>query len=329
MLPVFILVSMIVLGVSTVMAVFTNSFIIAVNLIDKAKSKNLSPSDVIVVTLCVSNIFFQLIMLINDYMSFVCGDIYFTDEVYILSTVLLILPIYCSFWFTVCLSFNYYLQIVIATHPFLIRLKLAAAQLVPQLIMASIFISFATGLPAAWNFHRDPPSLNMSTNESAEISVPSLNVVYLLPSNLISCSIPLILVGIANGLIIKSLIAHTRASDRNVKGELSAHAEGRVRAARTISCLLFLYISFYISEIIVFIEIFPQSSPGFCTCLMIIYSYSPAQSIVLIFGSPKLKQVSLSVVRCVGGISKEKTKKPTVLFIKLRIKKTVTHHQSE
>ncbi|KAG8596448.1 hypothetical protein GDO81_001905, partial [Engystomops pustulosus] len=297
MLPAFILVSMIVLGVSTVMAVFTNSFIIAVNLIDKAVSKSLSPSDLIVITLCVSNIFFQLIMLINDYMSFVCGDIYFQDEVYIISTVLLILPIYCSFWFTVCLSVNYYLQIVIATHPLLIRLKLAVARLVPQLILASLFISFATGLPAAWNFHHDSPSVNISMNESVEISVPSLNVVYLLPSNLISCSIPLILVAITNGLIIKSLVAHN--SDKNTKGELSARAEGRVRAARTISCLLFLYISFYISEILVFIEIFPQSSPGFCTCLMIIYGYSPAQSIVLIFGSPKLKQVSLSLVRCV------------------------------
>ncbi|XP_071982175.1 taste receptor type 2 member 40-like [Engystomops pustulosus] len=322
MLPAFILVSMIVLGVSTVMAVFTNSFIIAVNLIDKAVSKSLSPSDLIVITLCVSNIFFQLIMLINDYMSFVCGDIYFQDEVYIISTVLLILPIYCSFWFTVCLSVNYYLQIVIATHPLLIRLKLAVARLVPQLILASLFISFATGLPAAWNFHNDSPNINISMNESVEISVPSLNVVYLLPSNLISCSIPLILVAITNGLIIKSLVAHN--SDKNAKGELSARAEGRVRAARTISCLLFLYISFYISEILVFIEIFPQSSPGFCTCLMIIYGYSPAQSIVLIFGSPKLKQVSLSLVRCVGGVNKEKPKEPTVLFIKLRMKKTVS-----
>ncbi|KAM4053012.1 taste receptor type 2 member 40-like [Anomaloglossus baeobatrachus] len=320
MLPAFIIVSLIVLGASTVMAVFTNSFIIAVSLIDNAKSKNLSSSDLIVLTLCISNIFFQLFMLVNDYMSFVCGDIYYTDEVYILFTVLLNLPIYCSFWFTVCLSVNYYLQIVIATHPFLIRLKLAAAQLVPQLIMASIFISFATGLPAAWTFYHDPSNFNMTSNESVEISVLSQNVIYMLPSNIISCCFPLILVGIANGLIIKSLIAHN--SDRNVKGELSARAEGRLRAARTISSLLFLYMSFYISEILLFLEAFPLSSPGFCTCLMIIYIYSPAQSVVLIFGNPKLRQVYLSLFRCVGGISEEKAKTPTVLFIKLRMKKT-------
>ncbi|XP_077137007.1 taste receptor type 2 member 40-like [Ranitomeya variabilis] len=320
MLPAFILFSLIVLGASTVMAVFTNSFIIVVTLIDNAKSKNLSSSDLIVVTLCTSNIFFQLFMLMNDYASFLFFDVYYTDEVYISFTVLLILPIYCSFWFTVCLSVNYYLQIVIATHPFLIRLKLAAAQLIPQLIMASVFISFATGLPAAWTFYHDPTNFNKTTNESFEISVLSQNVIYMIPSNLISCSLPLILVGIANGLIIKSLIAHN--SDRKVKGEPSARAEGRLRAARTISCLLFLYMSFYISQILLFLEAFPLSSPGFCTCLMIIYIYSPAQSVVLIFGSPKLRQVYLSLFHCMGGNSEDQAKTPTVLFIKLRTQKT-------
>ncbi|XP_069820262.1 taste receptor type 2 member 40-like [Dendropsophus ebraccatus] len=323
MLPVFILVSMIVLAASTVMAVLTNSFIIAVNLMDRATSKSLSPSDVIVVTLCVSNIFFQLVMIFNDYMSFVCADIYFTYYVYIVSNSLLMLPIYCSFWFTVCLSLNYYLQIVIATHPFLIRLKLAAAQLVPWLIMASIIISVATGIPAYWNFQSDPLNVNMSTNASAEVSFIDLNAAYPLPSILISCSIPLALVGFTNSLIIKSLVSRTHISDKNAKGELSARAEGRARAARTISRLLFLYTSFYVSEVFLFTNIFDYKSPGFCVCLFVIYGYSPAQSIVLIFGSPKLKQASLSLFHCVGGTSKEKPKTPTVLFIKLRKKKTV------
>ncbi|KAM5191619.1 taste receptor type 2 member 40-like [Mantella aurantiaca] len=313
MLPVFVLVSMTVLCISTMIAVFSNSLIIVVNLRDKAKGKNLSPSDLIVVTLCISNIFFQLIMLVNDYMSFLDGDIYFTDEVYILSSVLLMLPIYSSFWFTVCLSINYYLQIVISTHQFLIRLKLAASQLIPYLIFASVFISLATGLPAAWSFYRPSQTFNLSSGDMEEITLPRLNVVYLLPSNFISCTVPLILVGIANGLIIKSLVTHK--ADRNAKGELSARAEGRVRAARTLSCLLFIYISFYISEILVFVDVFDQSSIGFCICLMVIYSYSPAQSIVLIFGSPKLKQVSFSFFNCHKDPKNEKQRSPTVLFI--------------
>ncbi|XP_018413700.1 PREDICTED: taste receptor type 2 member 9-like [Nanorana parkeri] len=324
MLPVFILALMTVLALSTLIAVFTNSLIIVVNLIDKAKGKHFSPSDLIVVTLCISNIIFQFTMLINDYMSFIESDVYFTDEVYTVSVVFLILPIYSSFWFTVCLSINYYLQIVISTHPVLIRLKLAGSQLIPPLIMASLFISLATGLPAAWNIYRDPLELNISNNESEEASYPKLSTAYLLPSNLVSCSLPLVLVGVANGLIIKSLVTKTHKSDRNAKGEMSARAEGRVRAARTISCLLILYISFYVAEILVFIEVFPQSSPEFCACLVVIYGYSPAQSIVLIFGSPKLKQVFVTIfLYCTGGINKGKPRTPTVLFIKLKEKKNV------
>lgn len=323
MLPVFIVASMAVLGVSTVMAVLTNSLIIAVNIIDKIQGKSLSPSDVIIVTLCISNILFQFIMLVNDYVSFLETDLYFSDEVYIIFTVLLILPVYSSFWFTVCLSVNYYLQIIIFSHPVLIRLKIVVSQFVPQLLIASVFMAVVTGVPAAWNFYRDSPELNMSSNMTMEITVMKLNIIYLLPTNLISCSLPLVLVGIANGLIIKSLVTHTHKSDRNAKGDLNARAEGRVRAARTISCLLILYLSFYISEILMFIDAFPPNSPGFCTCLMVIYSYSPAQSIVLIFGSPKLKQVTLSLLNCTGGANKEKSKPAKVLFIKLRIKKMV------
>ncbi|KAM9330750.1 taste receptor type 2 member 40-like [Gastrophryne carolinensis] len=310
MLPVLSLVSMTVLAASTVIAVFTNSLIIVVNLIDKAKGKNFSPSDLIVVTLCISNIIFQFTMMFNDYMGFF--NMYFNDTVYTISAVLLILTIYSSFWFTVSLSLNYYLQIVISTNPILIRLKLASAQIVPKLIMASLFISLTTGLPAAWNIYRDPISVNISNNEAEEVTFPKQSVAYLLPSNLISCSLPLILVGIANGLIIRSLV--NLKADRNAKGELSARAEGRVRAARTISFLLLLYVSFYISEILVFAGLFSQSSPEFCTCLMVIYSYSPAQSIVLIFGSPKLKQVTLSFFHCIA-INKKKSSSPTVVFI--------------
>ncbi|XP_073464615.1 taste receptor type 2 member 40-like [Aquarana catesbeiana] len=323
MLPVFILALMTILALSTIIAVFTNLLIIVVNLIDKAKGNIFSSSDLIVVTLCTSNIIFQFTMLINDFMSFIESNVYFTDEVYTVSVVFLVLPIYSSFWFTVCLSINYYLQIVITTHPFLIRLKLAGAQLIPPLILVSLFISLASGLPAAWNIYRDPLELNISNNDSEVASLPKLSTAYLLPSNLVSCSLPLVLVGVANGLIIKSLVTNTKKSDKNTKGELSARAEGRIRAARTISCLLILYISFYVAEILVFIDIFPPSSPEFCTCLVVIYSYSPAQSIVLIFGSPKLKQVFVTVFRCIGGINKRKPRTPTVLYIKLKHMKHV------
>ncbi|XP_069820997.1 taste receptor type 2 member 40-like [Dendropsophus ebraccatus] len=317
MLPVFILASMTILGVSTITGVFTNSLIIVVNVIDKVKGKSLSPSDLILITMGTSNVLFQFIMLANDFLSFLDSDLYFSDDIYTLFTVMLNLPIYSSFWFTVCLSINYYLQIVIFTHPFLIRIKFAVSKLIPHLLVASVFIAMATGVPAAWNLYRDPENyVNMSSSESTDISVPKLKISYLLPCNVMSCSLPLVLVAIANGLIVKSLVTHN--ADRDANGNLSPRAQGRIRAARTISCLLILYISFYVSEILMFVDAFSPSSPGFCICLFVIYSYSLAQSIVLIFGSPKLNQISSSLFSGMCVFKSQKPKKPTVMFIRLK-----------
>uniref|UniRef100_A0A8C5P973 Taste receptor type 2 n=1 Tax=Leptobrachium leishanense TaxID=445787 RepID=A0A8C5P973_9ANUR len=321
MLPVFIITSLAILGLSTLVGLFSNTLIIAVNIIDKMKGKNLSPSDLILVTLSISNVLFQFIMLTNDYMSFLCSDLYFTDEVFTTFTVLLFLPIYSSFWFTVCLSVYHCLQIVIFTHPFLIRLKMGIAQLVPRFLLASLFTSLTTGLPSAWNLYREPLGLNISSNQTTEFYFLKMNIVYLLPSNIISCSLPLVLVAIADGLIIKSLVTHRHEANRNSKGELNSHAEGRIRAARTISCLLYLYLSFYVSEILLFLDALPPSSLAYCACLMVIYSYSPAQSIVLILGSPKLKQVSLNLLRCTGMFHKEACRTSPVLVINLGIQK--------
>ncbi|KAM5193793.1 taste receptor type 2 member 40-like [Mantella aurantiaca] len=318
--PTFILFSMIILGVSTIMGVFTNSLIVLVNFVDKIKGKKLNPSDLILVTLGSFNIFFQFIMLINDYLSFLDFDRYSSDQIYTLFTVLLILPIFSSFWFTVCLSVYYYLQIVIFFHPILIRLKLGITHLIPKLLMASIFTSVANGLPAALNRHKDHLHLNMSSNQSLEVIVPKVNVVYMLPSTVISCSLPLVLIGVANVMIIKSLVTHSHKDDRSAQGDLNPRAEARRRAARTIGCLLLLYILFYVSEVLLFIDTFPRNSLGFCSCLIVIYSYPPAQSIVLILGCPKLKQVSFALLQCL--FSKGRPKTPEILCIKFHSHKT-------
>ncbi|XP_068107366.1 taste receptor type 2 member 40-like [Hyperolius riggenbachi] len=315
MSPAFVVFSMIILGVSTIMGVFTNSLIVAVNFVDKVKGKQFSPADLILMTLGAFNIFFQFIMLINDYVSFLDYNLYSSDRIYTLFTVLLILPIFSSFWFTVCLCVYYYLQIVISTHPFLIKLKLGFPVLIPKLLMISVFLSVANGLPAAWNRHKDHLYFNTTDNQALEIVVPKVKVVYMLPSTVISCSLPLVLIGIANGLIIKLLITHSQKEGRNAQGDRSPGAEACKRAARTIVCLLLLYISFYVSEVLLFTDTFQRNGPGFCACLFVIYSYPPAQSIVLILGSPKLKQVTISLLQFL--FSRGQPKAPEILFINL------------
>ncbi|KAM3936737.1 taste receptor type 2 member 40-like [Leptodactylus fuscus] len=329
MLPIFLLFSMTYLAISTVIGSFANSIIIAVNITDKIKGKALSPSDQILLMMGISNVLFQLIMIINDFLSFLESDLYFTEEVYILFSAIINFPVYTSFWLTACLSISYYFQIVIFYHPFLVRLRLAVLRFIPQVLMTSVLISMATSIPVIWNTILSDQEFNRTSNQTMEAPTPKLTIEYLIISNLISCTLPLVLAGAANGLIIKSLVTHTYKAVRNANGDLSTRTEGQVRAAKTISGLLLVYVCFYISELLLFTEMFPPSSPGQCICYMVIYSYSPAQSFVLIFGSPKLKQAATSIIHSIQGFSKKVDVTTTVIFITLDTKGSVVLPQKK
>ncbi|KAG8596453.1 hypothetical protein GDO81_001910 [Engystomops pustulosus] len=310
---------MAILGFTTILGTFTNCVIVSVNLVEKVKGKNLGSSDLILVTLGLSNITFQFVMVANDFLSLLWSDLYYSDEVYAIFNALLFLPVYASFWFTVCLCVYYCLQIVIFTNPFLVRLKSQISKLVPCLLVTTVLISVAISVPAIWSTYREFSTESTLVNQSFENNVPKLKISYLLPSNIIGCSIPLFLVGIANGLIIKSLATNKRNLENITSKTINPRAEARERAARTVGWLLVLYLLFYTSEIMMFVDLFPPGSIGFCICLMVIYIYSPAQSVILILGSPKLKKAMHVFFQLFQHWNNKKIDNPKILFIKLQI----------
>ncbi|XP_073527162.1 taste receptor type 2 member 40-like [Phyllobates terribilis] len=318
MTSVFVLTSMAILGVTTTLGIFTNCVIVSVNLVEKVKGKSLGSSDLILVTLGLSNITFQIVMTANDFLSLLRSDLYYSDEVYATFNALLFLPVYASFWFTVCLCVYYCLQIVIFTNTFLIRVKLEIPKLVPCFLVITVLSSVAISVPAIWSTYREIPIEGAPINQSLESNVPKLSIAYLLTSNIIGCSIPLILVGISNCLILKSLRTNSKNLEKS-NSSISPRTEARERAARTVGWLLVLYLSFYISEIIMFVDLFPPSSVGFCVCLMVIYIYSPAQSVILILGSPKLKKAIQAFFQVLQHCNNKTIDNPKILFINLQV----------
>ncbi|XP_063313181.1 taste receptor type 2 member 40-like [Pelobates fuscus] len=304
MLPLFLIVSMAILGSTSILGIVLNCIILCVNFVQKEKGKSLGPSELILVTLGISNITFQVVMTANDLMIILASDLYYSDGVCTTIKVLLFIPIFSSFWFTVCLCVYYCLQIVIFTHPFLMRLKMEIATLVPCFLVTSFFVAVIISVPVFWSTYREPVIGNFSSNQTLEMNAPKLSITYLLPTSIIGSSLPLLLVAISNGIILKSLMSASNKLE-NTSSVQSPHAEARERAARTVGCLLLLYMSFYISELLMFTSLFPPNSPGFCACLMVIYTYSPIQSLILILGSPKLKKVLLGLFQISMMMSKE------------------------
>ncbi|XP_029442226.1 taste receptor type 2 member 40-like [Rhinatrema bivittatum] len=299
MLPLFTLISMVILGMSTLMAVVTNVFIVAVNCLDKTKGRATNACDLIISTLSAFNICFQCTMTANDFFVFLWSEAYFSDQVYAIFNTFLDFTIFSSFWLTVCLCGFYYLQIVLFTHPILVRLKQSISSLVPWMLLWSVLISLLLSFPAAWSVYKDPinnmTSDSFMANITLDEALPKLSLYYLLFTNIIGCFLPLLLVGISNILIVMSLCVHSRRMEQGGTSLSTPRAEARMGAAKTVTSLLLLYMSFYFSEGLMFLDIFSPTSPWLCVCLMVIYGYAPTQSVILILGSPKLRRMSMKM----------------------------------
>ncbi|XP_078509323.1 taste receptor type 2 member 40-like [Lissotriton helveticus] len=298
MLSAFAVVSLAIFGIGTVTGIITNAFILVVNFMVSVHSLCIQPGDLIITTLGLSNICFQLTMAVNDFCAFLWDEVYFSFEVYAVINVLILFTIVSSFWFTVCLCVFYCIQILIFTRPFLIKLKQNIAKVVHWLLLGSTFTSLTISLPAAWCVDKgvsENMTYSVTVNITLEGVIPRLNPYFLLFSNLLGCTLPLILVCISNVLIIRSLCSHAKNMARGSSSG-TPRGEAGLGAARTVTSLLLIYILFYVSEVFMFLDMFPPASPWMVVCLAVIYLYSPVQSVILILGSPKLKAMSIQIL---------------------------------
>lgn len=298
MLPSFVILSLSALGISTVIGFFTNSFIIVAHGMDRAKGRNINPRELILFTLGLFNIAYQFSMAANDSVLYLWSNVYFSDNVFAIFSVLLLFTIFSSFWFTFCLCGFYYVMLVTFEQTFFMRLKQSISDVVPWMLFSSVLLSLIISVPVAWNIKKDEYLVqlygNLTDNSTVQYGIPQMSLQYLLVTSIIGCCIPLILVAFANILIIKSLCVHAKHLSKNAGGMSVQSVEASVSAARTVSSLLILYISFYISQILLIMAVFDVNSIWFSVCLLVIYAYSPVQSIILILGSPKLKSALLT-----------------------------------
>ncbi|XP_073527173.1 taste receptor type 2 member 40-like [Phyllobates terribilis] len=309
-LPTFVIVSISALGISTVMGFITNSFIILVHGLDSAKARSINPKELILFTLGLINIAFQCTMVANDTLLFLWSDLYFSDHVYTIFSIILLLTIFSSFWFTFCLCGFYYVMLVTFEKTLFMRLKKNISQIVPWMLLFCMLLSTVISVPVTWNIKKveylDLSAGNMTGNFTMQLGLPYMSRQYLLVTSIIGCCIPLILVAIANVLIVQSLCSHAQHLRKSSGGISVQSLEASVSAARTVTSLLLLYISFYISETLLIMDIFKVDSPWISLCLVTVYSYAPVQSLILINGSPNLRDMIKTII-CSSKFSEDKS----------------------
>ncbi|KAM4707022.1 taste receptor type 2 member 40-like [Discoglossus pictus] len=335
MLPIYVIFSITAMSISTMIGLLTNSFIIVVHGMDRAKGRNVNPRELVLFILGLFNIAFQCTMAANDTVLFFWSDLYYSDNVYTIFSVLLLFTIFSSFWFTLCLCGFYYVMLVTSEHTFLMRLKQCISEVVPWILASFIFLSLAISIPVVWNIKVDYPSQingNSTFNVTVEHTKPHMSLLYLLITSIIGCSIPLFLVAVTNILIIKSLCFNANSLGKSSGGMNMQSVEASVSAAWTVTSLLLLYFSFYVSEIMLFTfhrynfkdtGAITMDSLWFSVCLVVVYAYSPVQSLILICGSPKLKRTSL---RLIGSIICDENKPTTSEIFTLQCNKMIYSH---
>ncbi|XP_073431647.1 taste receptor type 2 member 40-like [Dendrobates tinctorius] len=299
-LPTFVIVSISALAISTVIGFITNSFIILVHGLESAKARSINPKELILFTQGLINIAFQCTMVANDTLLFLWSDLYFSHFVYTIFSIILLLTIFSSFWFTFCLCGFYYIMLVTFEKTLFMCLKKNISQIVPWMLLFCTLLSIVISVPVAWNINKveyfDISAGNMSGNFTMQLSLPEMSRQYLLVTSIIGCCMPLILVAIANVLIVQSLCSHVQHLRKSSGGISVQSLEASVSAARTVTCLLLLYISFYVCETLLIMDVFKVDSPWISLCLVTVYSYAPVQSVILINGSPNLRDRIKSII---------------------------------
>ncbi|XP_066472946.1 taste receptor type 2 member 8-like [Tiliqua scincoides] len=263
----------------------SNAFIIAVIVTEWAKSSSLNSSELLLLSLGVSNICF-----IATAIAAVFWSIFRNFLMPQVIGIIMGIAVLSRFWFTAWLCVFYCVKIVNSTHFLFLWCKQRISQLLPWILAASAAISIISPFFA---FRLVPVHLQGKTStvnitgmaqEEAEGKIlPSYEIFFLV----IGSSCPLLVVFLCSIVIVASLYKHACQMRGKESSFRSPQTEAHFKAAGTVLFLLFLYLSFYITQVLTLViptEI--VSSVYF----VVLTGYSLAQASILVLVNSKLKQ---------------------------------------
>ncbi|XP_063289891.1 taste receptor type 2 member 7-like [Pelobates fuscus] len=198
---------------------------------------------------------------------------------------------FSSLLFSVCLCFYYFVKILQLNHPFFLQLKTKITTITYWLLVGSLFVSVAIGLPSYWDLYREPPEVtSLSKNGTGSFNYHLLSHCHcLIYVYLLFAFIAFILFILLTLSIIISLCWHMRAIQMNTEGNGGTNIHAHLTAAKTLISLLLLYIIFFLSVSCVFNIAAVGGSVIFSLSLLMISSFPFLNSVILILGNSKMR----------------------------------------
>ncbi|KAM6156486.1 taste receptor type 2 member 1-like [Erethizon dorsatum] len=273
--------------------VFTNGFIVVVNVLDFIKHRKMAPLDLLISCLATSRICLQLLILLVHLvlLSFMKSSV--IAECYIL----FVFTNYWELWMATWLGVFYCAKIATIPHPLFFWLKMRISKLVPWLILGSIlYASISTGIQRnyTWNITQkylvNTFSKNVTQTKGIDIVPLSILIFHL--------TVPLIIFLVAVLLLIFSLGRHAQQMRIIATRTRDPHWGAPMRAVLSILSFLILYSSHYMMALLFYFQILQFGSFRFEVCVLVAGTYPSIHTVILIFGNPKLKQNAKKFLPC-------------------------------
>ncbi|XP_075469173.1 putative taste receptor type 2 member 33 [Ascaphus truei] len=281
--------------VAFLVGVATNGFVLGVNLCDRISGSHITSSDQFMCSMAVSNLSLQFWTVAN----WICDHFketgYSCQAIYAFKMV----SSHCSLLLTASLCIFYCSRIVVFHHSLLLQLQTHIKSSYHYLIVWSFLICLVMGLPLAWTDERRESVLSTNFSLPGNSSTKNLSYMDTYRSLLVpfGYAMPLLCVLVSAGLIMRSLMKHMKRMRITMKTGHEVRMEVHLRAGSTVLSLLILFIAYFVSSILIVIDLFPDEDPRRAICYLASTLYSPVHSIVLIRGNTKLRGVAAGIAR--------------------------------
>ncbi|KAM4637029.1 taste receptor type 2 member 40-like [Discoglossus pictus] len=260
---------------------------------DWLKTRGINSSNLIIDCIGFSNIFLQASLLLNESLYFLFNSFYSQHWVVKSILAVTISLSFSSLWFCTCLCFYYCVKIINLNAGFFHKLKTYVSTMVPWLLLVSVTLSWVVGLTSYWDLSAESSIAANASGNSTSLSTYSFK-------SRCSClfQIYMVISAVAFTIIVSTVVAiitslckHMRRMKKNTEGFGKASLDSHLAAAKTVTSLLVIYVTFYGAQNIMFSMPTSMSSAVFSICIIVVASFPSVNALVLIMGNRKLKNV--------------------------------------
>ncbi|KAG8433587.1 hypothetical protein GDO86_017775 [Hymenochirus boettgeri] len=293
----------------TIGGILLSSSIILINFFCWLKGQSLNPSDQIIVTLSFSNVLSSTMNAVCIICSVFFTEILIMDSYFYAVFYPMVYTSFSNYWLGSCLCFYFFIKIRNFKPGFFADLKMKINFLVPRLILCiqvfSICIPILYTLQFKKVYKGNSTVLFMSNQTSGQID-HNIDAKVNFTFTVASFFIPFLIVSVTTGCIIVSLVKHTCHMQQNVGQSGGPNMKVHQRAVGTMISLLILYLTFYFLTMET--RLMLRINPSYLSFYIMFYAFSFLQSIIVIMGNARLKQIFVRMLnKCTSGAFNEES----------------------